>query len=414
LSEYFEIISYRYGKKAKVRFELGKITNPLQVKEITKTDKHGTTVIFKPSTFFMGDDCAIPYDGLTEWLEKIIYLIPSDIKINFNINKNGKETSLIKKYRNKNGLFDYVKKLSKTSLLDPIHFQNHINLKETIPVKEQDTNGNPIYSNKEVNRFVGIEVAFTFNIGSTELVTDSFCNFINTIDGGVHIDAVKQGIMQYFTRQTKEALSDKEAKNLDILFNDVTNGLVLSVFLSTDMSPQFASQTKEKLSNNEFFKPLLELTKVSLIEYFKKNPRELKRITDYVKMNAKARVEATKARNSVIKGETNYLDMHTSKKFAPANNKGKHEYRELIIIEGDSALGSARQGRFDIDTQALFALKGVPLNTFGEKLDKVLKNDEFKFLVMQLGCNIGERFNIDNLFYKKIIIMTDADRINVC
>lgn len=405
LSDFFEIISTRYGQKAKIRFEKGKLVQPVTIKEISNKDKHGTTVIFKPSQFFLGEDCDIPSEKLMEWIEKIIYLVPAKDTISLSINKKGKESVIHKKYKNKSGLYDYIKKLTKKSLIDPIHFMKSMKIKEL--VNTIDENNRSV--RKEVERFLGLEVAFTFGSNSTEMISDSFCNFVNTIDGGEHVDAVKTAISQYISKQVKESLSEREAKNLDILFTDVQQGLVLTVYLSTDMQPHFASQTKEKLSNSEFFKPLRDMTYSALVEYFKKEPKELKKIIDFVKTNAKARVEATKVRNSVVRGETTNLDEHKMKNFAPANNKGKNDYRELIIIEGDSALGSVRAGRFDNDTQAVFALKGVPLNSFGQKLDKVLLNEEFLKLVKVLGCNIGERFDITKLRYNKIIIMTDAD-----
>ena len=260
-----------------------------------------------------------------------------------------------------------------------------------------------------LDRFIGLEAAFTYNSASVEFESISFCNFVNTIDDGVHVDAVKTGILQYLTKQTKDNLSEREAKNIDITFSDASQGLFLTVYLSTDLSPQFASQTKHKLSSNEFFKPLREMTYKALTEYFNKNPKDLKKIMDRIKMNAKARIESTKVRNSVIRGETNNFEEHLMENFIPANNRGKNDYRELLIIEGKSARGSAETGRFDRDTQAVFSIRGVPLNSFGLRIDKVLLNTEFNNLVKILGCNCGERFDINKLKYNKIIIMADAD-----
>lgn len=350
----------------------------------------------------------IPTNDLVNWLEKIIYLIPSNVKINLNITKKGKESSVQKKYKNKDGLYDYIQKLSKKQVLDPIHFMKSMKLREVIPDMKEDKNGKKIPYNKEVDRFIGLEVAFTFNSDSIEFVADSFCNFVNTIENGVHVDAVKQGILQYLSKQTKDSLSERESKKLDITFGDITNGLVLTVYLSTDMSVQFASQTKEKVSNPEFFKPLRDMTYKALEDYFRQNSREMKKVIDYIKMNAKARIEANKVRNSVIKGETSVIDDHMIDKFCPANNTGKDDYREIYIMEGDSAKGTTEDAR-DPDTQALFPLRGVPLNSFSSTTDQLLKYDRFKELISVLKCNIGEKFDIEKLWYKKIIIMTDSD-----
>lgn len=396
LSERFEIIVTRYGKKTSIGFVEGEMTEPLTTKTIKDKDKHGTTFIVKPSKIYMGEECDIIADDLIEWIEKIIYLVPQDISINLSIKKKGKESLITKKYKNKYGLYDYCKKLCKKPLLDPIHLIGSKKLKETI-------------HGREVERFIGLEFAFTYNSDSIEFESDSFCNFVNTIDNGVHVDAVKQAIMQIISKATKDSLSERDAKKLEITFNDVAQGLVLTVNLSTNFPPMFTSQTKSKVGNNELFKVLRTVAYSMITKYFTDNPKELKKCCDRVKTNAKARIEATKVRNSVIKGETNNLAEHLIENFAPCNNRGKNDYRELFIIEGKSAKGSASAGRFDRDTQAIFSLRGVPLNAFGVRIDKVLANEELKALVSIMGCNIGTKFDISKLKYNKIIIMADSD-----
>ena len=397
LSNIFELISFRDGSKYKITLNEGKIVKDVTETSIKDKEKHGTTTIMKPSSYILGEDCGIIPENLIEWIEKIVYLIPKDITIKLGIKRKGKESIVNKKYTNKEGLYDYIKKLCKKPLLDPIHFFKTTEVKET---KRGET----------YEKFIGLEVAFTYDPDSVEFVADSFCNYVNTIDNGVHVDSVKTGIMQYFTKHARESLSERESKKLDIIPSDVYQGLLVTVSLSTDMDIQFNSQVKHKVTNNEFFKPLKDMTYVALKNYFEKNPKELKKYIDKIKVNAKARVESTKVRNSVIKGESNNFEEHfLMENFDPANNKGKNDYRELFIIEGKSARGSASAGRYDKGTQAVFSLRGVPLNSFNAKLDKVLLNKELNALVKILGCNIGARFDIDKLKYNKIIIMADSD-----
>lgn len=396
LSEIFEIISYRYGEKSKVSFNEGKEVASQVTTKLRGNDKHGTTFVLKPSKLYMGEDSDIISNDLIDWIEKISFLLPQGITIVLSIKKRGKESVVNKKYTNKEGLYDLTRKFCDKPLLEPIHFIDSMKMTEKV-------------HDKVIDRFIGLEVGFTYNSTSVEFEAISFCNFVNTVDNGVHVDAVKTGLLQFLTKQTKDALSERESKKIDITFSDASQGLFLSVYLSTDFAPQFTGQTKEKLSNQEFFKPIRDMTYKALTDYFKKSPKELKKITDRIKMNAKARIESTKVRNSVIRGETSNFDEHLMVNFIPANNKGKNDYRELFIIEGKSAKGTCGSGRFDRNTQAVFAIRGVPLNAFGVRIDKVLLNAEFNSLVKILGCNIGERFDITKLKYDKIIIMADAD-----
>jgi DNA gyrase subunit B len=396
LSERFEIIVTRYGKRTTIGFTEGKLTSPLTTKTIKDTKSHGTTFIVKPSKLYMGDDCDIIADDLIGWIGKIIYLVPSNITINLSVKKKGKESTIVKKYKNTSGLYEYCKILCKNETIDPVHLRAIRELKEE-------------YHGRTIDRFVAIEYAFTYDTTSVELLADSFCNFVNTIENGVHVDAVRTALIQILTKATKDSLSEKDSKKLDITASDVTQGLVLTVYLSTNYPPMFTSQTKHKVGNNELFKPIRSIAYDGMMKYFDANPKVLKKLCDRVKTNAKARLEATKVRNSVIRGESNNLAEHLMDNFAPCNNRGKDEYKELFIIEGKSAKGTASRGRFDRDTQAIYSLRGVPLNSYGVKTDKVLANTELEGLVKIQGCNIGSKFDINKLKYNKIIIMADSD-----
>ena len=317
-------------------------------------------------------------------------------KINLSVKKKGKESIISKKYVNKNGLYDYVDKVCHKGSVDPVHFMKSMKLTE----KDRG---------EEFERFMGLEVAFTYDPSSVEFFCDSFVNMINTIDNGTHADAVKQAICQYFSKKAKESMTERESKKLDIIFNDITQGLVLTVYLATNMNCQFTGQTKEKVSSSELFKPVRDMTYRALNEYFTNNSKDLKKIIDRIKVNCKARIESTKVRNSVIKGETNNFEQYLLKGYTPCNNTGKNDYRELLIVEGQSSAGSVSQGRFDNDTQAILGLKGVPLNSYGLNLDRVLQNAEMNTLVRVLGTNIGPKFDISKLYFDKIIIMSDSD-----
>lgn len=319
LSERFEIIVNRYGERHSISFNEGKLVKK-DKKVIKDAEKHGTSVILVPSKTYLGTPCTINADDLTAYLDKIIYITPRDVTLNLAIKKKGKDAILNKKYRNKNGLYDYVTKLCPNSSIDPVH------ILATRTMKQE------LYNNT-YDRFMGLEFAFAYDPSKVEFVTDSFCNFVNTVDNGTHVDGVKTAISQYFSKAARDSLSEREAKKLDITYSDVLQGLVLTVYLSTDYPPMFTGQTKEKVGSPDIFKPIREMAYSAIADYCEKNPKVLKKIIDRIKVNARARIESTKIRNSVSKGKRNNLEDHMRENFAPANNKGK-EYKELIIIEG--------------------------------------------------------------------------------
>jgi DNA gyrase subunit B len=406
LSESFEIISHRYGEKASIKFEQGLLVQDIKIVK-DKSDKHGTTVKFKPSKIFLGEECNFNADDIAAWLEDVISMVPDRITIIFTVTRKGKESVATKKFRNKNGMYTVCKRLIEKPALDPIHFLRDMKATEIIQVRNDETGE---FEPTEIQRFIGLEVAFTYDsTHTTELKMKSFCNFVVTVDHGEHANGVRTGMLNYFAKQTRESLSEKDSKIIDIIPNDVTNGLGICLYLATDMTPEFGGQAKEKLNSTAFFRPLREMTYRALEEHFKKNQKDLKKIIDYIKANARARLASNKERNSVLRGETNNLGEHEIKFFCPANNKGRNDYREMFIVEGESAFGPTKRGRFSADFQAVFGVRGYGLNAFGKTSDIVLENRELRDLVTVIKCNIGARFDLSKVNYKKIIIMTDGD-----
>ena len=396
LAKLFILTSFRVnGYKRTISFNEGKKVDDITTK--CSPDEHGTLCVFRPSERFMGKNSKINADDLVEWITKLSYQIPNEITMNLSVNRIGKAASQHMTLRNKNGMYDYLKKFASALIFEPIH------IKDKCKVLDNIINENG--EEESIERFLGIEVAFSFTTNDTPFI-DSFCNYVNTIDGGFHISAVQDAVAKYLFRETKEALTDKEKEKLEIKFMDVTNNLSLAVNVLTDLDPNFRGQTKDKVGNEELVAPIKNMVTKGIKEHFKNNPKDLKVAITLIKNIAKARYEAQKVRNSVIKGKSNLLDEHSIKGFRPAINGNKK--KELYITEGDSALGSALSARNPY-TQAIYAVQGVPKNTFKLALDKALENDEMKALVTIIGANIGSRFDIESLKYDKIIIMTDGD-----
>ena len=237
---------------------------------------------------YMGK-CQMDGSILLDWLNNIKHFLDSKITIDYTIIKNGKSTKH-KIKRTPRGLVDLVDAMS------PFKHSGIYYSKDTTHINEDvrliKSGGKVI--NKTLKRDVDLEFAFCFNMNLMEPMTRSFCNFVHTIDEGDHTQAVINGICQFFSKKTRESLTEKEKEKYNILYNDITSNLVLVLSLSTSLDPGFTGQTKEKIENKKLIKPLTDLVKSSLENHFNENKKELKKFTDIIKTNAKARFEAIK------------------------------------------------------------------------------------------------------------------------
>ena len=260
----------------------------------------------------------------------------------------------------------------------------------------------PIYIEKQIDDTM-VEVAIQYNDGFTENIF-TFANNIYTSEGGMHLTgfrtALTKGINNYARKQ--DLLKGTEG---NLTGDDVREGLtaVVSVKLR---KPQFEGQTKSKLGNPEVKTFVEQVTDEGLERYLEENPTEAKKIIEKCCLSAKARIAAKAARETVIR--KGILEgMTLPGKLADCSERDP-EKSELYIVEGDSAGGSAKQGR-DRNFQAILPLRGKILNVERARLDKTLSSAEIKSLIIALGAGIGEQFDISKLRYHRIIIMTDAD-----
>jgi DNA gyrase subunit B len=250
-----------------------------------------------------------------------------------------------------------------------------------------------------------VEIALTYDPESDTEEIVSYANFCTTIDHGTHVIGFKYGLSNALTKLTKEQMSEKELKKLDITSDDVKSGL-RAVVNFDHRNPEFVGQVKERLSNADAIAYVRDATYKGLMKFFKDNPKELKIITDYVKTVAKLREEANKARKNTIRSsDLNIFSDNHPKEYIPAAGR---KNLELFIIEGESAKGSGKLGR-EQDYQALFSLFGVPANTYEMSLHKILENQSLRDLITVLGCNIGKDFDMEKLRFEKIIILSDSD-----
>lgn len=394
---------YWNGQYGEFHFEEGKLVKKI-VKASDDPNKHGTTIAFIPSEQILGR-CNMKFKDIEEWVNNTSYLIDPKITIILNRISHKKEY-LPSIHNHPNGIVDLLTdKCGKKLFTKPVYvgFEGYYLLDgdkvityNAKSISKKDIKGEPFK----------VYVAFGYAENGMEDNEDgcmTFCDYIHTVDNGVHANAAKLAWSQAVSKLTQEAMTENELKKYPITFDDTRVNLVFTMNLFCD-KPQFASQTKEKISNDELFKPLRQVIYNGLIEQLRSNPKELKIITNWVKTCAKSRLEVNKIRKSEYR-PMDSLAENTLSCFNPAYS---NKYKELYIVEGDSAKGSLVTCR-DARTQALFAVKGVPLNVFDCSLSKILQNEEFKYLIKILGCGIGKDFNIDKLKYDKVIIFTDSD-----
>lgn len=401
LSDMLCFVICRDGQKGTFLFKKGHLVSKSIVKKDKKDPAHGTTVSFIPSEEFLGP-CKVSLKDLKEWVTYISYLVPEAGMV-FNYNTKGSDIFTSITLDHQNGIADLLADTMKKPLVPPIY----INFKGSYRITDDDK---VEYSNEdgEIEYENDIIIQAAFSMDNTVHTDEdshyiSFCDYINTVDHGVHVNAAKTAWCQVISKLTNDSLSDTEAKKFQASFEDARTGLFAVINIMCD-NPLFASQTKEKVTNDELFKPIRKIIYDGLMRYLKENIAYTKKLTNFVKTNMKSRMEITKIHKSETK-PIDSLSENTLKCFNPANGSG---YKELFIVEGGSAKGTLVLAR-DARTQALFSLRGVPKNAFGLKLVEILANQEFKYLVRVLGCGIGKDFNIDRLKYNKIIIFTDSD-----
>jgi DNA gyrase subunit B len=382
LSEWLEVEVTRDKKIFFQRFERGNAVSDL--KKIGRSSRTGTKITFKPDpTIF--EDTTFNFDNIAHRLREIAFL-NAGVKINL---KDEREENKEISYKYNGGIREFVNYLNKNKNVlfsKPIFFKG----------KKED---------------IEVEAALQYNDGYLENIL-SFANNINTEEGGTHLAAFKASITRAINDYTRNNISSngkklslKEGEN-NLSGNDVREGLtaVISVKL---LNPQFEGQTKTKLGNNEVRPVVSYVVGEGLNNFLNENPSVSKKILAKAVSALSAREAARKARN-LIRQKNGLLGLGTLPgKLADCSEKDPY-FREIFIVEGDSAGGSAKQGR-DRRFQAILPLRGKILNVEKARLHKILDNNEIRSMVTALGINIGEDLEIEKLRYYKIIIMTDAD-----
>ena len=374
LSEWLEIEIKREGKVYSQRYERGKRTAPLSV--TGKTKKTGTSVTFKPDTKIF-DSTDFSFDTLSQRLRELSFL-NAGVKIAITDETTGKSHE-----------FQYMGGIRS--------FVDHLNASKTC------IHPKIIYLNGEKEDF-HVEMALQWTESYSETVY-SYANNINTTEGGTHMVGFKSALTRTVNSYSNERNLVKDLKN-PLQGDDIREGLtaVISVKIA---NPQFEGQTKTKLGNSEVEGYVKTILNDKLASFFEENPAVAKKIVQKATEGARAREAARKARELIRrKGALDSASLPGKLADCQETNP---ELCEMFIVEGDSAGGSAKQGR-DRRFQAILPLKGKILNVEKARLDKILSNEEIRTIITALGCGIGkEELDYQKLRYHRIIIMTDAD-----
>ena len=390
LSEYLEVEICRDGSKWHQRYEIGKVATKL--KSIGKSKSTGTKIIFKPDKEIFKPvintngkydfEPKFDYQYLSNRLRELAFL-NSGLKILIHDERSDQGET----FYYKGGLVSYVEHLNSG--------------KKTI--------SKPILIKGEKDDTI-VEISVQYNEGYSENIF-SYVNNINTIEGGTHLSGFRSALTRSINKYAKDQNLLKN-QNIQITGDDTREGLTSVVSIKVP-EPKFEGQTKTKLGNSETAGIVESLLNDSLGEYFEKNPSHAKKIVNKSIDAAKAREAAKKARD--LTRRKSALDLGSLPgKLADCQEKDP-EKCELFIVEGESAGGSAKQGR-DRKTQAVLPLKGKVINVQKARLDKVLSNDEIGTLITAMGLGApkvsadeNEVMDISKLRYGKIILMTDAD-----
>lgn len=383
LSEWMEVEIKRNGGIYFQRYERGIAASQLEKIGVTKFT--GTKIKFRPDPqIFSNID--FNFDTLNNRFRELAFLTPG-IQISIDDERSGKSSS----FKFSGGIEEFVKYLNKT------HQQINskiIYIDKTKSFMKADGSGEDE---------IRCEIAIQYNDSFSEIVY-AFANNINNRDGGAHVSGFRSALTRSLNNYAKK---NDMLKKLDIGLSgdDVREGLIAIISLKIS-DPQFEGQNKGKLLNMEVAGLVEQITNEGLNEYLEENPKEAKKVLEKVILAAKARQAARKARDIVRKSAIEVGNLPG--KLADCAEKDPH-LTELFIVEGDSAGGSAKQGR-DRHFQAILPLRGKIINVEKAPLDKVLSNNEIRTIITALGTGIGsDNFTLDKLRYHKLIIMTDAD-----
>ncbi len=375
LSEWCRVEVRRDGKVYRQEYRRGVPTGPVQQVGEVPLDQHGTTTSFLADSEIFTGGIDYNFDALAQWFRETAYLTKG-LRITLLDERSDREMT----FYFEGGIVSFVRHLNRN---------------------RQVLHDRPFYVLRETPACL-VEVALQYNDSYGES-THTFANNINTVDGGTHLSGFKSALTRTINDYAKKNGFLKGEESLS--GEDVREGLtaIVSVKLS---EPQFEGQTKGKLGNAEVAGAVQAVVNEAFGAFLEENPQVARKIIEKCVTAARAREAARKARE-LVQRKGGLDSFNLPGKLADCSERDPSR-SELYIVEGDSAGGSAKQGR-DRRFQAILPLRGKILNVEKARLDKILQNNEIRALITALGTGVGDQFDISKLRYHRIIIMTDAD-----
>jgi DNA gyrase subunit B len=375
LSEWCEVVVCRDGQKYFQRYERGIPQEAVKVIGKCEPNRTGTITTFKFDREIFKDDLDYKFETLSQRFREMAF-VTRKVLIRLVDERSNRETTFFFE----GGIISFVRYLNRNrTTLHPVFFVE-----------------------REVDN-IGIEVAVQYTDAYAESVY-SFANTINTIDGGTHMTGLRTAITRVINDYARRNSLLKDA-DPNFTGDDTREGMTAIVSIKHP-DPQFESQTKVKLMNPEVQTYVQQVVGEAFYAFLEENPSAARAIVQKCLTSARARDAARKARDLVIR-KSALESLTLPGKLADCSERDPNK-TELYIVEGESAGGSAKQGR-DRHFQAILPLRGKILNTERARLDKILSNNEVKALISALGTGIGENFDLSGLRYGRVIIMTDAD-----
>ena len=401
LSEWLEATVTRDGKIFRQTYERGVPTSPVKEIGVADADAHGTVVRFKADDEIF-ETTTYDYSVLESRLKELAYL-NKGLKIELADERNV-ENVKAEEFLFEGGIKDFLNEIIDEEKIidDVIYMADTMQIEEAKEVETEDEDGNTVIKQRGA-KFVEVEIAMNYTTSQRETVY-SFVNNINTHEGGTHVSGFRTALTRTINDIAKQMNLIKD-KNGTFQGTDVREGLVCVISVKIP-EPQFEGQTKTKLGNSEVTGIVSNIVGTNLKFYLEDHPKDAERVIEKMVMSKRAREAAKKARELVLRKNTLEVGSLPGK-LADCSSKDPSE-SEIFIVEGNSAGGSAKQGR-DRRFQAILPLRGKILNVEKSGIHKALENAEIRAMITAFGAGFGEEIDLKKLRYHKIVIMTDAD-----